>query len=491
MGSIMPVDTPRADYSAMLPKWQRLRDCFDGRDAILARGPVYAPDLPGADKAANLAYRLRGNFYNATSRTVGGMNGMIFQESPNVTIPESESALLDDITLTNVSFESFSTMVGSEIFTMGRYGALIDMPTQPTEAGALQRPDVDMRPYAIAYRAEDIVNWRTERRGGDQVLTMVVLREIVEIQDAEDAFKLKQICQYRVVMLNGTLCVVQLWRESTEESKEYRKFSETTLMRRGEALSFVPFVFFGPLSPSPDLAAPPLIDLADVNLGHWRNSVDYEHGLHLVALPTPWQAGGKGGPDDGPKKMGPSVVWELEVNGSAGMLEFTGAGLDAIAAAMEEKKKQMATLGARLLEDAPTVGETASAVKLRHSGETASLKTIAQSLEEGLVQMLQICLWWQTTEAKPADVEAEVELNKEYLNVRATPQEIQVALTALQAGEMSFETWWNLLTTGGWAREGVDADQEQKDIAKRKVDVTPPDPNLDPNLNPNPVPPQR
>jgi len=61
-----------------------------------------------------------------------------------------------------------------------------------------------------------------------------------------------------------------------------------------------------------------------------------------------------------------------------------------------------------------------------------------------------------------------VELNKEYLNVRATPQEIQVALTALQAGEMSFATWYNLLVTGGWAREGVDAAQEQTDIANAK-----------------------
>ncbi|HUW57621.1 MAG TPA: hypothetical protein VMZ92_13360, partial [Planctomycetota bacterium] len=51
---------------------------------------------------------------------------------------------------------------------------------------------------------------------------------------------------------------------------------------------------------------------------------------------------------------------------------------------------------------------------------------------------------------KPADTEVGVELNKEYLNVRATPQEVQVALTALQAGEISYETWWHLLATGGW-----------------------------------------
>jgi len=122
-------------------------------------------------------------------------------------------------------------------------------------------------------------------------------------------------------------------------------------------------------------------------------------------------------------------------------------------------------------------GETATAVQLRHSSETASLKTIAQSLEQGMDLVLQICLWWEGTDAQPGDTEVDVELNKEYLNIRATPQEVQVALTALQAGEISFETWYNILQSGGWAREGVDSAAEQKDIATRQVSVVePPNP---------------
>jgi len=143
---------------------------------------------------------------------------------------------------------------------------------------------------------------------------------------------------------------------------------------------------------------------------------------------------------------------------------------------MDEKRKQMASLGGRLLEDAQR-GETATAVQLRHSSETASLKTIAQSLEQGMDLVLQICLWWEGTDAQPGDTEVDVELNKEYLNIRATPQEVQVALTALQAGEISFETWYNILQSGGWAREGVDSAAEQKDIATRQVSVVePPNP---------------
>lgn len=478
----MPINTPRKDYDAVLPKWQRLRDCFKGRDAILAAGNKYVPDLPGADLTGNKNYRERGNFYNAVGRTVQGMNGAIFQTAPEVEMPESAKPLLDDITLTNVPFESFTTEVGKEIFLTGRHGVLIDMPVQPI--GGEQRPNVDMRPYCVSYNAEDIINWRTERRGGDEVLTMVVLREDVEVPIEKDPFTCDIVCQYRSVMLKERVCVQQIWRKKTDGSKDYELKEEVTLMRRGEALTFVPFVFIGAIQPTPTLEHPPLIDLADVNLGHWRNSVDHEYGLHLVALPTPWVSGSKSSSDSAaPMKIGPSVVWELDVQGSAGMLEFTGTGLAAIVMAMDEKKKQMATLGARLLEDAPNTQETASAVKLRHSGETASLRTVAQSLEQGFTQILQMCLWWQGTDAKVSDTEVTVELNKEYLDIRATPQEIQVALTALQAGEISFETWYELLQTGGWAREGVTAEDEQKAIKTAKS--LRPEPKLDPELSPD------
>lgn len=497
----MPVDQPRSDYSHIKPKWARLRDCFNGRDAVIKAGSAYCPDLPGADATGNFAYRQRGNFYNAVMRTVQGLNGMIFQEAPEVEMQESLKPMLDDITLTNVPFETFAQESGTEVFLTGRYGILVDMP-QPLNAdkaaasGAVAAAAPDMRPYCVAYKAEEIINWRTQRRGGDEILTMVVVCEQAEVgYSPSDPFTCVTVDQYRVVMLNEEgKCITQIWRKNAAGNKfEKTADGDVPLMRRGEALTFVPFVFLGALQTGPDLKHPPLMNLADVNLGHWRNSVDHEYGLHLVALPTPWVSGAKGDNSSGAMKIGPSVVWELDANGSAGMLEFAGTGLGAIVVAMDEKKKQMASLGARLLEDAPRTAETASAVRMRHTGETASLKSVAQSLEMGLTQVLQICVWWQTTDAMPRDAEVNVELNKEYLDVRATPQEIQVALTALQAGEISFETWYEILQSGGWTREDVDAEQEQKDIAQRKPNVTEPpiDPELSPGETKPPTPPTK
>jgi len=336
---------------------------------------------------------------------------------------------------------------------------LVDMPLLATP---------ESRPYCVGYKAEDIINWRTTRILGTEVLTMLVLCEHEEVYDLKDPFVTPCITQYRVIRLVGGVCTVQLWREDPNKKNEYIEFGPLVIpMRRGTALDFIPFIFVCATAATPEIEPPPFIDLADVNLGHWRNSCDYEYGLHLVALPTPWVAGARAAEAGSPMKIGPSVVWELDANGSAGMLEFSGNGLGSIKEAMADKQKQMAVLGARMLEDVPNVNETASAVSLRHSGEHASLRTVTQSIELGLQMVLQIVAWWKGTEAKPVDTAVEVELNKVYNTIKVSAQEMASALQALQADEISFETWYNILTTGGWGREGITPEQELIDIQKR------------------------
>jgi len=102
---------------------------------------------------------------------------------------------------------------------------------------------------------------------------------------------------------------------------------------------------------------------------------------------------------------------------------------------------------------------------------------ITQSLEVGLTLVLQIMVWWDGVIAKPVDAETSVELNKEFLNIKASSQEVVAALQALQAGKISFNTWYEFLQTGGWTREGIDSATEIKEIEAEKhppVKPTPP-----------------
>jgi hypothetical protein len=211
---------------------------------------------------------------------------------------------------------------------------------------------------------------------------------------------------------------------------------------------------------------PPLEDLADVNVSHYCGYADLKHGLHWTALPTPVVMGSTLSKDEKELAIGSGVAWQLEKDGNAMMLEFSGNGLAAIREDLQDMQRMMATLGARLLEEQPKIGETATAVSMRHAGEHATLRTIAQAVELGLTFVLQWMAWWMGTEETPADTEALVELNKDYFATRLTAQDLNALVMSLQAEAISYETFYAALVRGELARPGITAEEEKAEIGR-------------------------
>ncbi len=71
---------------------------------------------------------------------------------------------------------------------------------------------------------------------------------------------------------------------------------------------------------------------------------------------------------------------------------------------MDRDEKLMAVLGSRMLEDVKRVGETATAIELRQSGEYSILGSVALSVSESLTQVLRWAYWWNSTEEFPDDL---------------------------------------------------------------------------------------
>jgi hypothetical protein len=471
----MPVDTPSAEYIAALPWWKRMRDAVGGRDAVLRAASEYLPMLPG-NTAGYDAYAKRGSFYNASRRTVEGLTGLVSQKPPTIKDATRLEDILKDVTPRgSVPFQLLVMMTLAEVLEVSRVALLVDMP---------ETPDPAAKPFVVLLKAEDVISTRLERVGSDEIMTRVVIRESREVTDPKDPFLSKCEIRYRVLELVKGVYQATVWTKP-EGSDKYVPGETVTPMRREKPLAFIPFVFVGPNGVSPDIARPVLLDLVDLNLAHWRNSVDLEYGLHLVALPTPYRCGAIGKEGES-VSIGPSVVWDLEKDGSAGMLEFTGAGLKAIADAMKEKERQMATLGARLLEEQAGAAETATAVGMRHSGQHATLRTIAEAVELALTKVLRWLDWWSVGAATPEESKAVCELNKEFFSVRATPDEVRAAMLLWQGGAITFETLYERLQKGGWTREGITAEEEKAEIEQ---ETPAPLPDLEPPPGVPPVPP--
>jgi hypothetical protein len=243
-------------------------------------------------------------------------------------------------------------------------------------------------------------------------------------------------------------------------------------------LSFIPGVFINASSLTPAIERPPLLDLADVNRSHYLSSAELENLLWYVGPPVPWASSFQGGDTGKTLKIGSSVAWILGEHGRAGMVEMSGAGAAAIRENMLEKRKQMVTLGARLLDDAPRSQETATAVSQRNAASQATLKTIAQVAEAGLSMGLQWLGWWTGAEARPSDVIASIELSKDFYAMRMSADELKSLVTSWQSDGISFDTLHYNLQRGDLMRPGVTADDERAAIA-RQAEPRPPDRSLD------------
>lgn len=448
------VVTKHESYLALQDRWERCRDCVSGSDAVKAKGTKYLPALDSHATKPNKyeEYKTRALYYNAVGRTVAGLSGGIFQKAPAITVDSMAKEHIKDITLTGEPIDMFALEATKEYLTTGRYGILIDM------SGELA---VSPRPYWVGYESERIINWRFEKMGGDQELCLVVLQEFVDKIDPNDEFSITPQEQYRVLRLEDGIYTQEIYipvkAENGSSEKKFQGQGRITPLRLKEPLNFIPF------SLPWGISTPPLIDLVDVNLSHYRGSADLKHGLHFTALPTPWISGQVGSSDKA-LAIGSGTAWVLDTNGKAGMLEFTGHGLGAIRTDLLDMQKHMATLGARLLEEAPHYAETALSVSLRHSSDYATLRTIAQVIEQQLSWALKVHTWWLGSKPLVSDIKDQIELNKTFFDQQVTADELRALLLALQAGTISYKTFYSRLSATGWMREGIDSEEELNDI---------------------------
>jgi hypothetical protein len=269
-GARVPVNSTHPDYDTYATAWLRARDVFAGEDAVKSGGERYLPKLDSQTPDEYNAYRARASFFNATARTVDGFVGLIFRRESTVKLPDGGSgvgkaldAFVNDADMLGTPLESYAKNVVSEVMGVGRAGTLVDWEDQ-----------VEQRAYAVLYTAEQIINWRTERVNGRNVLTLLVLRETS--QSEEDPFVVKDIEQLRVLRLvlgvntssekiPGWAYQVEVWQRREGKTKrtkpEWVKVETRIPLRLGKPLPLIPFVFHGPRNSLPCVDKLPLGDI--------------------------------------------------------------------------------------------------------------------------------------------------------------------------------------------------------------------------------------
>ena len=434
------VSNVHSDFARRTVQWARIRDALEGQDEIKENGEAYLNKPDGMTANAYAAYKDRAQFYPVIERTLRGMSGMVFRHPIKAEFGERLEPLREAATTEGHSLEVMAENVVNEVLSMGRYGILVDFPSGNTDANSV--------PYLATYNAENITDWKVQFVNGMREVTRIVLKDDFDAGAEDDVNDAAEMRLELVINADGHY-EVRKWIAAG--AKKDTKGSDGFIMMGapvvptvgGKPLNKIPFVFINAYDMRPEVDKPPMLDLVDVNIGHYRNSADYEHALYLTAQPTPVAIGAIN-ESNKPSAIGSGAFWILPEGSSAQYLEFSGTGIEAQRNAMSDKEDRMASLGARMIHDGKNRNEAADTAKMRGRGEMSLLTNVVNMAEAGIKRALRIATEW--TGGNPDEVE--VRLNRDWVETKMDPNTLNAMVKSWQAGAMSHQTLYENLQSG-------------------------------------------
>lgn len=489
------------EYQYWRLDWSKVRDAIAGQREIKRKGEIYLPKLSRNQNPGDYAaYLGRAVYYNMVGQTLNGMLGQIFRRDPRLeNFPKQLLAKLELLAKDGTGVVNFTKTAVAEQVGLGRFGVLVDAPAEAR---------VDPDAFVVGYTTENILDWRIEIVNGRYQLTRVLLREFVRKNDARYFSPYTYDTLYRELLLeqdveDGPYIYKQnvffdqappiptvprlpgATGPKTLQPKYARggrggangtgtgftyengqpvphpgvpqPVSSVVPMVRGTPLNFIPFQFFGTFSNSADVEKPPLLDIVDLNLSHYRSYAELEHGRFYVAMPVYYSPGN----DDegaGEYEIGPNTVWEVPAGQKPGIVEFTGKGLGELSKALEDKERQIAAIGGRLLAGAGGKGsESPDQTVLRQANEYSLLLNVIQACDTGMTLVLR---WWMMFLDVPmtASTLFQFRINTDFLTPNIGAREMRAIQLMYEAGLITVDVLYDYL---------------------RKADVIPPTMGLD------------
>jgi len=375
------------DYAENYDAWETVEDACAGEKEVKDKGVKYLPKPNPADKSAQNAmrydqYKARAVYYNVSRRTLQSLTGACFAKNPTLIVPPVLGYVADNIDGQGLSIYQQSQVAVSEVIQKGRVGILVDYPQTSAQASLADMQSGRIRSTIALYEAEDIINWRTEKVGANQVLSLVVLKECAE-QVSADGFGTEEVDQYRALRLIDGIYVIELYQFNSKTQSWDMISQNIPLNSSGGAWKNIPFSFIGSISNSASCDPAPLYDLATLNLAHYRNSADYEDSVYMTGQPQAWISGLTEEWRDWLQKEG------IYIGARAAMLLPNGGNFGIAQAqpnslakeAMDAKEAQMKAIGARLITPGSAV-KTATEAQSENESEHSVVSLIAANVSE-------------------------------------------------------------------------------------------------------------
>lgn len=464
----------RDELSCKLSEYNLIEDCLDGSSGIKSKGDVYLPRPNRRDSSnENLdrydSYLERAVFYNVAQNTLLGLLGEIFSRDPTIEVPKVLETVITDSNGAGISMLQESKEACRYVLGCGRGGLFVDYPQTNGVTSKAEQAAGNIRPKVKAFKARDVINWRYYQKGTKLLPSMVVLRENYTVQD--DGFETIKAPQYRELRIIDGRYRVQLWRaKANPDGKVDPKATNFEVFEtsfptdgKGEPLDEIPFTFIGSLNNDETIDPSPMLDICNINIGHYHNSADYEEMIFIIGQPTLCVIGLTSEWFD--KILGKRIPFgsrsglALPVGADAKLIQVQDSTL--AFQAMEHKEKQMIALGAKIVQE-KSVQVTATQTKLDNASEKSTLVSVAKNVSAAFQWALEWCAIFSNVDEKAV----KFLLNTDFDLAKLSDEDLAKIIKSWQDGAISWTEMRDMLRKAGrttqddvTAKGEIEADQ--------------------------------
>lgn len=369
---------------AMAAAWDMVGDLLGGTAAMRAASTKHLPKWPNEGKddyAARLSVAV---LFPGYSRTVDTLAGKPFSKPLTVSedMPPQISEWMQDADREGRNLHAFAADCMQTAMGYGLGGILVDYPPVRIEPGARPLTQAEeqaqkLRPYMVHIKPGQLLGWRYRRVNGSTVLTMLRFMECVT-EDA-GAWGEREVEQVRVLRPGAW----EVWRKA--EGKDWQ---DAVLHDSGTTtLGEIPFVPFYGKRLGFMHGAPPLLEVAYLNIAHWQSASDQQNILHVARVPILF---GKMLGEDVTVTVGASSgVMAKTADADLKWVEHTGAAIGAGRTDLADLEERMRQAGAELLVIKPAQ-VTATQTNTENAVGMCALQRITLDLQDALNRALQL-----------------------------------------------------------------------------------------------------
>ena len=445
------------------PQRERNDDVFGGTDVLREKASIYLPKLP-RETLANYAIRKDlGEVTNLFKGAVRAAEGLM--TATPIALEDGASpkltTLCQDI---DGRGTAVSVWLRGVIRRMLKHGWCVTLTSTPIRADeTVTRADEDAKrllPWVVIYNADDVMSARMVRVGGRDVLAQIVLRE--SVKEVDGLFGVKDVEQYRVLKRGG--------EGAPHTSQVYR------LDDKGNPAPFGPVVTIEtdelPVvewSAEPDAgfgqAAPPLTEIADATISHFRITNDRRWSMKGGCFPWLVRIGYS---DDGaPTSAGVNEALDIPMGGDA---KWIAPGMEATQPTRDELtdiERRAASLSLSFLSgESSNEQQTATAASIDQEGQDAGLAAMAVSVRDAANRLGALLAEMLGEDVK----DTYFVVNTKFRGRRKDPAFMRVVLDAWKEGGLPLDALIYVLQHGELG-DDFDAEQAALDaLAEAEVD---------------------